>query len=122
MGFSSLCFGLSKPFLSGLSRTLLPSRLLGGRCDIGAYERVSCQGHLVNVVGTSGADTLSGTSGADGMLGLGGNDIVSGLGGNDGLCGASGADFLNGGAGTDKCDGGPGTDTATACETRISVP
>jgi hypothetical protein len=95
---------------------------LGGRCDIGAYERVSCQAHLVNVVGTNGADTLDGTPAADGILGLGGNDALSGGSGNDGLCGGAGNDTLNGGPGTDACDGGPGADTATACETTRGVP
>jgi hypothetical protein len=106
-------------------------RSLGGRCDIGAYERVSCHGVLVNVVGTNGADILVGTAGADGILGLGGNDALSGGSGNDGLCGGSGNDtlsggngndHLDGGPGTDTCDGGPGTDTATACETKKNIP
>jgi hypothetical protein len=97
-------------------------RSLGGRCDIGAYERVSCQAHLVNVVGTDGADALDGTSAADGILGLGGKDTLSGGPGNDGLCGGEGNDNLNGGANTDACDGGSGTDTATACEKTTNVP
>src|SRR5439155_22171585 len=69
-------------------------RSLGGRCDIGAYELTKCQGALVDVVGSSGADTLTGASGRDGVLGLGGNDTLHGLGGDDGLCGGPGSDLL----------------------------
>jgi CSLREA domain-containing protein len=97
-------------------------RSLAGRCDVGAYELTRCEGVVVNVVGTAGADKLNGSSGPDGILGLGGNDMLSGLGGNDGICGGEGKDVLNGGSGTDKCDGGPGTDTATNCEKRRSIP
>jgi predicted outer membrane repeat protein len=106
-------------------------RSLGGRCDVGAYERVLCQGRLVNVVGTTGADELAGTTAADGILGLGGNDVLSGGGGGDGLCagdgndqlrGEAGNDSLDGGAGTDTCDGGTQTDQAVRCETLVSVP
>jgi Ca2+-binding RTX toxin-like protein len=106
-------------------------RDLGGRCDKGAYERVRCQGKLVNRVGTSGADTLVGTSSGDGILGLGGNDELFGRAGGDGLCGGdgddqlageAGPDSLDGGAGTDACDGGTESDSAVGCETTSSVP
>ena len=106
-------------------------RSLGGRCDKGAYERVSCQGKLVNRVGTGGADTLIGTSGADGILGLGGNDVLFGRAGGDGLCGGdgddqlageAGPDLLDGGVGTDACDGGTEPDQAVGCETVASIP
>ncbi len=97
-------------------------RALGGRCDIGAYELVRCEGVVVNRVGTSGLDRLRGTRRADGLLGLGGRDRLLGLGGPDGLCGGGGPDVLVGGAGDDVCSGGPGTDGATGCERRISVP
>jgi CSLREA domain-containing protein len=106
-------------------------RSLGGRCDRGAYERVSCHGKLVNVVGTNGPNHLVGTSGNDGILGLGGADTLSGRSGNDGLCGGSGNDHLFGGAGkdflddgpgTDSCDGGPGIDSSSGCETKVSIP
>jgi CSLREA domain-containing protein len=97
-------------------------RTLGGRCDTGAYERATCQGRLVNLVGTAGADTLIGTSATDGILGLGGNDVLAGGGAGDGLCGGDGADSMDGGAGTDTCDGGAGTDQAVRCETLVSVP
>ena len=106
-------------------------RALGGRCDKGAYERVSCHGKLVNRVGTGGADLLVGTGAADGILALGGNDVLRGGSGGDGLCGGegndklfgeAGPDFLDGGAGTDGCDGGTESDQAVACETIVSIP
>jgi hypothetical protein len=106
-------------------------RSLGGRCDKGAYERVSCHGKLVNRVGTAGADRILGTSAADGILALGGNDVVSGAAGGDGLCGGdgndqlsgeSGPDFLDGGGGTDACNGGTESDQAVGCETKSSIP
>ncbi|HEY3831879.1 MAG TPA: choice-of-anchor Q domain-containing protein [Acidimicrobiia bacterium] len=102
-------------------------RMLGGRCDIGAYEYVTCDGVVVDRVGTNGNDSSSSgymapTAGADGILGLGGNDTLSGGGGNDALCGGSGNDHLDGGAGHDRCDGGPGNDSATNCESKVSVP
>jgi CSLREA domain-containing protein len=106
-------------------------RALGGRCDKGAYERVSCHGKLVNRVGTGGADLLVGTSSADGILALGGNDVLRGGSGGDGLCGGEGGDqlfgeagpdFLDGGGGTDTCDGGTESDQAVGCETRSSIP
>jgi hypothetical protein len=90
--------------------------------DSGSYERVSCQSHLVNRVGTGSAETLRGTSGADGLLALGGDDRLLALGGNDGLCGGTGDDQTVGGPGTDRCDGGPGQDSATGCEFTTGIP
>ena len=106
-------------------------RSLGGRCDKGAYERVTCHGKLVNRVGTGGAETLIGTPSADGILALGGNDVLFGRAGGDGLCGNSGndslsgeagPDFLDGGAGTDTCNGGTEADQGVGCETISSIP
>jgi hypothetical protein len=106
-------------------------RSLGGRCDKGAYERVTCEGKLVNLVGTGGPDVLVGTPTADGILALGGDDILSGGSAADGLCGQdgddqlfgeAGPDFLDGGIGTDTCDGGAESDQAVACETISSIP
>jgi CSLREA domain-containing protein len=106
-------------------------RSLGGRCDKGAYERVTCRGKLVNRVGTNGAETLIGTPAADGILALGGADVLFGRAGNDGLCGGagndqlfgeSGGDFLDGGPNTDFCNGGTEQDQAASCETTVSVP
>jgi|GEM_PF-2054486 len=99
-------------------------RALGGRCDIGAYERVRVHGTVVNRVGTFGADSstkpeLAPTAGADGFLGLDGDDSLRGAGGNDALSGGRsndtlfggrGADFLGGGRGNDTLNGGPGGD------------
>ena len=81
-------------------------RSLSGRCSIGAYEPTTCQGKVVNRVGTDGANTITGTSSADGILGLGGPDTLSGLGSNDGICGGDGPDTLSGGEGDDSFDGG----------------
>jgi hypothetical protein len=102
-------------------------RTLGGRCDIGAYELVTCHGVVVNRVGTDGDDSFTSpnmapTRFADGILGLGGDDTLSGGLGNDALCGGAGNDHLDGGGGADVCDGGIGTDTATGCETTVAVP
>lgn len=86
------------------------SRPQGSRCDVGAYERASCGGALVNRVGTGSADALKGTGGRDGVLGLGGKDTLRGKNGKDGVCGAGGKDKLIGGSGKDKLIGGPGAD------------
>jgi CSLREA domain-containing protein len=112
-------------------------------CDLGAYERITCGGRLVTLVGTSGHDVLTGTGGADGILLGGGKDLANGLGGADGICGGGGkdrlrggsgkdrllgqagrdkliggggVDLLNGGAGRDRCKGGPGKDRERGCE------
>jgi hypothetical protein len=111
-------------------------RGLGGRCDKGAYERVTCRGIVVNRVGTAGRDVASDpamrpTSGSDGILGLGGNDSLAGSGGGDGLCGGAGRDALSGDGGNDRlaggadrdvCKGGPGQDTQTGCEVTSGIP
>jgi len=88
-------------------------RPAGPKPDIGAYERASCGGTLVDRVGTAGNDSLTGTSGADGMLGLGGNDTLKGGGGPDALCGGKGNDQLFGGPGNDNLFGGLGIDTCS---------
>ena len=56
----------------------------------------------VNLVGTSGKDTLQGGDS---------NEIIDGLEGNDSLIGGAGNDSLIGGSGKDTLDGGTGTDT-----------
>jgi CSLREA domain-containing protein len=106
-------------------------RSLGGRCDLGAYERVRCRGAIVNVVGTSGRDIFRLGSRMDAVLGLGGNDTINGGGGGDRLCGGAGndrlaggggADILDGGPGGDTCIGGPGSDRAYSCRTARQIP
>ena len=91
-------------------------RSMGGTCDIGAYEKVACQGVLVDRVGTAGDDTFHSatmrpTVGPDGILGLAGNDILQGGGFGDALCGGSGNDTLSGQADDDVLAGGAGNDT-----------
>ncbi|HEX6207011.1 MAG TPA: choice-of-anchor Q domain-containing protein [Actinomycetota bacterium] len=106
-------------------------RSLGGACDIGAYELVSCFGRIVNRVGTQGNDVLRGTGRKDGFLGFGGRDRLIGRGGSDGMCGNGGRDTLEGGPGRDRlhggpgrdlCVGGPGRDRARSCERRREIP
>ena len=128
-----------QPRRAGLGAGACPStdqrgvpRSLGGRCDKGAYERVSCQGKLVNRVGTErprppgrhlgrrrhprpwaattsfwAAPAATASAAADG---------------NDQLFGEAGPDFLDGGADTDTCDGGTESDQAVGCETISSIP
>jgi CSLREA domain-containing protein len=106
----------------------------GKRCDIGAYEYVTCLKGVVNRVGTPGKDVLNGTNGRDVFLGLGGNDRFKGRKGQDRACGGGGKDtliggpgndrlsgeggndVLSGGPGSDRCIGGPGRDRTIACE------
>lgn len=100
-------------------------------CDSGAYERVTCFGQPVEIVGTLGSDTLVGKSSADVILAQGGADLVRGGGGNDRLCGGDQSDVLKGGAGNDRhsggagadtCAGGSGSDIGVSCETSRSIP
>lgn len=103
----------------------------GPACDVGAYERASCRGGVVNRVGTPGRDVLGGTSAADTFLLLGGRDEARGGAGADRFCGGAGndllvggagADVLDGGPGSDRCEGGPGNDAGFSCEVRRSIP
>jgi subtilisin family serine protease len=83
----------------------------GGRLNaLGALNRI-CNGKLVTIIGTPGADTLNGTAGADVIAGLGGEDTINGGGGNDTICGGAGNDSLRGGAGADSLNGDDGADT-----------
>ncbi len=121
------CFGSD---VRGVPRDLV------GRCDIGAYERISCEGVLVNKVGdqvdnSSKFTNLAPTSGDDGYLVMDGKDKLRSGDGNDGLCGGEGKDTLNGEAGNDRihggpghdvCIGGPGKDKAKGCEVEKSIP
>lgn len=56
---------------------------------------------VVNLTGTSGADSLSGNIGNDTLRGMAGNDSLSGLVGDDWLDGGAGIDTLRGGLGDD---------------------
>ncbi|EXS22154.1 type I secretion C-terminal target domain protein [Acinetobacter baumannii 573719] len=57
----------------------------------------------LEIIGTTGGDTLTGNIGKDSLIGGAGNDILNGGDGND---------LLNGGAGNDTLNGGIGADTA----------
>ncbi len=64
----------------------------------------------LNLVGTSGADTLEGGSGNDTLDGGFGNDIILGGAGNDRLLGNVGDDRIEGGDGDDYAFGSSGAD------------
>ena len=84
--------------------------------------------HDLDILGQSGADTLTGGNGDDDILGGAGNDLISARFGddfvaggegndtiesgrdNDTLEGDAGNDFLRGGAGDDQLSGGEGND------------
>lgn len=66
----------------------------------------------VDVIGTSGNDTLEGDSIGNVLRGLEGNDTLKGNGGDDMLVGGDGNDILEGGAGADILVGQGGNDTA----------
>ena len=95
-------------------------RRLGGRCDIGAYERVTCGGVLVNLIGSKHSDRLLGGGGDDGILGLGGDDFLAGGDGDDALCGGVGDDLLIGGAGHDRLRGQQGDDRCRGGESHLA--
>ncbi|MBM5818194.1 MAG: hypothetical protein FJ083_16975, partial [Cyanobacteria bacterium K_Offshore_surface_m2_239] len=64
----------------------------------------------VQILGTSGSDTIIGTDLAEQLVGREGNDRLEGGGGNDLLDGSWGEDTLLGGAGNDQLDGSFGND------------
>lgn len=115
-------------------------RTLGGRCDVGAIERVKCFGRPVKVVGSLGRDRIVGTGAADAVLALDGRDVVRVRGGKDRVCagegrdrvfggrggdklrGEAGGDLLDGQRGTDLCVGGGGRDRARHCERTREIP
>jgi Ca2+-binding RTX toxin-like protein len=68
---------------------------------------------VLNLIGTTAADTLTGSAGNEQLDGLAGTDRLSGLGGNDTLLGGDGNDTLEGGAGADVLNGGNNTDLAS---------
>jgi CSLREA domain-containing protein len=87
------------------------ARVLGGQCDLGAYERVACKGLAATRVGSNARDVLRGTAGRDVFALFAGNDEAKGLGGGDVFCGGKGRDRLRGGRGRDRLFGGQGRDT-----------
>jgi len=92
--------------------------------SLSGIEAIATNGYYgVNIVGTTGAETLDFTSvamsgvaqilagaGNDVITGSAGADNISGEAGNDTLSGGLGADTLNGGAGNDALSGGDGDD------------
>jgi uncharacterized repeat protein (TIGR01451 family) len=110
---------------------------------LAAATKATCRGLQANIVGTSGADSLSGTVGRDVIAARGGNDTIAALAGRDVVCagggrdrvsagpaadsvfggggsdrifGRAGADRLRGGRGFDLCRGGAGVDSIRGCE------
>jgi Ca2+-binding RTX toxin-like protein len=65
----------------------------------------------MELIGTSGNDTLTGGSANDTISGDSGNDLLDGAGGNDSLLGGAGDDHLLGQTGDDSLYGGKGNDT-----------
>ncbi len=66
--------------------------------------------NFINVIGTSGNDTITGNGLSNFLQGDKGNDIINGNGGSDVLIGGAGNDFINGGDGNDGALGGAGDD------------
>ncbi len=64
-----------------------------------------------DILGSSGADSLSSGNGGDVVAGLAGNDTIDGGSGDDTLLGGDGNDSLDGGVDNDLLDGGVGNDT-----------
>ncbi|HWB80852.1 MAG TPA: zinc-dependent metalloprotease family protein [Nannocystaceae bacterium] len=75
-------------------------------CQVASCCTLSSQ-----IVGTSGADTLTGTSSAECLVGLGGNDSTNASGQNDEVFAGDGIDSVYGGSGNDLISGGVGADT-----------
>jgi Ca2+-binding RTX toxin-like protein len=65
---------------------------------------------MLEILGTTGDDTLTGGSTPDRILGLAGDDSLSGEGEDDYLSGGQGKDDLIGGPGDDVLNGGPDDD------------
>jgi hypothetical protein len=105
-------------------------RPFGANCDVGAYERATCLGTVIDqgaIVGTSGPDNLSGTAAGEMVVSGAGADIVDPGGGSDTVCTGGGGDSLqltdgvfdnaDCGAGSDSVQSDvQGTDQLTGCE------
>jgi Ca2+-binding RTX toxin-like protein len=77
-----------------------------GAVDLSAwrFENWGAGNQLVELRGSSGADTITGTSAYDSLIGNDGDDVIFGGGGNDYVSGRVGNDTLDGGAGTDTAE------------------
>ena len=88
--------------------------ILGSDQDL-ATEDLTTSTHDGGGGSDPGTDTtplnLVGTSGNNSLVGGAGNDTISGLAGNDTLIGNDGDDSIDGGASADTIDGGNGNDT-----------
>jgi Ca2+-binding RTX toxin-like protein len=87
--------------------------LVGAASPVRAEAPVHCKGKIADVVGTSGADTITldrDDSSSHVVAALGGNDIVGTGAGNDVVCGGRGADSLHGYEGADRLYGTAGKD------------
>jgi Ca2+-binding RTX toxin-like protein len=65
----------------------------------------------LNILGTTGNDTLFGTTAQDTMVGADGDDLIFGRGGSDSLYGGNGSDMIDGEDGNDQIFGGNGNDS-----------
>ncbi len=78
--------------------------------ELAAGYVTSCDGLVITILGTDGADTIVGTSGNDVIAGSDGDDVIDGGGGNDVICGGDGADTITGANGNDRVFGEGGND------------
>ena len=69
--------------------------------------------NIENVLGTTGADTVTGDSLDNYFVGGFGDDVLAGAAGNDTIEGGIGNDTVDGGVGSDTLYGGDGTDTVS---------
>lgn len=76
---------------------------------------------ILNLTGSTLADTLSGDNLGNLLDGGGGADALNGNGGADTLLGGGGDDTLSGGAGADLLDGGIGSNTASYASSTAGV-
>jgi CSLREA domain-containing protein len=84
----------------------------GVRCDVGAFEYVTCEGEVPTIAGTLKRDRIVGTPGPDVITAFSGNDTVTASGGDDVICSGSGEDSIDAGSGADLLLAGPSADDA----------
>jgi Ca2+-binding RTX toxin-like protein len=89
--------------------------------DGAALEGDDVTSTVENVIGGSGADSLTGDASDNELTGGAGADTLSGLGGGDALLGQAGADTLIGGPGVDGLSGGKGADTLFSNDGEVDI-